>query len=124
MTIAAALTFKMIALNSITTYSESASASLFVRLPRLNVTSVSLPNGPPLIAPTGKVNVGVTALLAPLIIRPAPESVEDTIQLAPLLHTKATLAVPSSRNCKPAGMLSINCTLVNNVPSASNVETR
>ena len=72
MTIAAALTFKMIALNSITIYSESASASLFVRLPRLNVTSVSLPNGPPLIAPTGKVNVGVTALLAPLIIRPAP----------------------------------------------------
>lgn len=124
MIVADELTFRTIALNSITTYSESASESLFVRLPRLNVTSVPLPNGAPLIAPTGKPNVGVTLLLAPLITRPAPDSVEDVIQFAPPLHTKATLAVPSSMNCKPVGRLSVNCTLVNNMPSGSIVEIR
>ena len=124
MIVAVELTFRTIALNSITTYSESESASLFVRLPRLNVTSVPLLNGPPLIAPAGKPNVGVTLLIAPLITKPAPESVEDVIQLALPLHTKATLAVPSSRNCKPVGRLSVNCTLVNNMPSGSNVDIR
>ena len=122
--VAVVLTFKTIALNSITIYSESTSESLFVRLPRLNVTSVPLPNGPPLIAPAGKLKVGVTLLLAPLITRPAPDSVEDVIQLALPLQTKATVAVLSSMNCKPVGRLSVNCTLVNNIPSGSIVEIR
>jgi len=121
--VAVELTLRTIALNSITTYSESASESLFVKLPTLNVTFVPLPNGPPLIAPPGRLNVGETLLLAPLITKPAPESVEEVMQLALPLHTKATLAVPSSMNCKPLGMLSVNCTFVN-VPSASNVEMR
>jgi len=121
--VAVELTFRTIALNSITTYSESVSESLFVRLPRLNVTSVPLPNGAPLIADAGKLNVGATLLLAPLITKPAPESVEEMIQLALPLHTKTTLAVPSSRNCKPVGRLSVNCVLVN-VPPVSIVDIR
>lgn len=108
MIVAVELRFRTIALNSITTYSESPSESLFVRLPTLKVTSTPLPNGPPLVALPGTVKVGVTLLLAPLITRPAPEIVEDVIQFALPLHTKATLAVPSSINCKPVGKLSIN----------------
>jgi len=118
------LIFNTIALNSITTYSESESESLFVRFPTLKVTSVPLPNGPPLMAPAGRVNVGVTLLFAPLITSPAPESVEDVMQFALPLHTNATVAVPSSMNCKPVGRLSTNWRLVNNIPSGSNVEMR
>ena len=118
------LIFRTIALNSIITYSKSPSESLFVRLPTLNVTSVPLLKGPPLIALPGKAKVGVTLLLAPLITKPVPESVEDVMQFALLLHTKATVAVPSSMNCKPVGRLSTNWTLLNNMPSGSRVDIR
>jgi len=118
------LTFKTIALNSITTNSASESASLLVKLPTLNVTSVPLPNGPPLIALAGTLKVGVTLLLAPLITKPAPESVEEFIQPALPLHTNATLAVLSSINCRPVGRLSTNWTLLNRTPSGSIVEIR
>ncbi len=124
MLVAVALIFNTIALNSITTYSESTSESLFVRFPRLKATSVPLPNGPPLIAPAGNVNVGVTPSLAPLITKPAPESVEEVRQVALPLQTNATVAVPSSINCKPVGRLSTNWTSVNKMPSGSNVEIR
>ena len=123
MIVAVALTFRTMALNSITTNSESTSASVFTRLPRLNVTSVPLPNGPPLMAPAGRLNVGVMLLLAPLTTRPAPESVEEVMQFTLPLHTNATLAVPSFRNCKPVGIPSISCTLVN-VLSVSMVARR
>ena len=118
------LMFKTIALNSITMYSKSASTSLLVRLPRLRVASFPLLNGLTPIALDGKLKVGVTLLLAPLATKPAPESVDEVIQLALPLHTNATLAVPSSINCRPVGMLSINWTFVNNMPSGSSVEIR
>lgn len=79
-----------------------------VRLPTLNVTSVPLIKGPPLIALPGNVKVGVTLLLAPLITKPVPESVEEVMQFALPLHAKATMAVLSFMNCKPSGMLSTN----------------
>ena len=118
------LIFKRIALNSITIYSESESASLFVRFPRVKVTSLPLVNGLPPIALPGTVKMGVTLLLAPFTTSPAPEIVEDVMQLALPLHTKATLAVPSSTNCMPVGRLSINWTFMNNMPSGSSVDIR
>jgi len=50
--------------------------------------------------------------------------VDDVMQLALPLQTKATVAVLSSMNCKPLGRLSISWTLVNNMPSGSNVDMR
>lgn len=105
------MTFKTRALNSTTTYSLSASVSLLVRLPRLNVTDTPFPV-PPVIEPPGTPNVGETLALFPETTKPAPESVEDVMQLAPPLQTKATFAVLSLTNCKPFGILSVNCTLV------------
>lgn len=79
-----------------------------VRLPTLNVISVPLIKGPPLIALPGKVKVGVTPLLAPLITKPVPEIVEEVMQLVLPLHMKAAVAVLSFMNCKPSGTLSTN----------------
>src|ERR1043165_6999293 len=100
------LTFKTSALNSTTIYSESrfASGTRFVILPKLKVMSVPEVNGPPLIAVPGTVNVGATLPLEPFTTRPAPESVEEVMQAAPLLQTKATFPVLSFRNCKPVGI--------------------
>jgi hypothetical protein len=77
-------------------------------LPILKVTSVPLVNGPALIAPTGMVKVGETALLDPLTINPAPERVDDVMQGALPLQTNAIVAVLSFKNCKPVGIPSIN----------------
>ncbi len=107
-----------------TAYSKSESPSELTRSPRLKVTSVPLLKGPPLIAPPGRANVGVTLGLFPAINSPAPESVEEVMQSAPVLvQMKAAVAVPSSRNCKPFGMLSVNWTLVK-LPSGSCAEMR
>ena len=109
MIVADELTFNTRALNSITTYSESASLSVFVRLPRLKVTATPFPV-PPVIEPAGTTKVGETLLLLPLTTKPAPESagVDEVIQFAPPLQTKATLAVLSFTNCMPFGILSVN----------------
>lgn len=101
--VALEFTFNTSALNSTTMNSESESESELVMFPKLNVTSVPLPNGPPLIAPPGRTNVGETAPLEPLMISPAPDKVEEVMQPAPPLQTNATVAVPSSRNCRPVG---------------------
>ena len=106
--VAAELTFNTNALNSTTMYSESASASELVMLPTLNVTSVPLINGPPVIAVPGTINVGETALLEPFTTNPIPARVDDVIQPTPPLQTKAIVAVPSFRNCKPVGKPSSN----------------
>lgn len=99
------LTLSTSALNSMTTYSASASLSLFVIVPRLK--SGSLPSGKgfvPMPGPLfvmsvdGKTKVGVTFAELPEItgLEPMPGSEEDA-QFAPLLQTKATLVVPSLR---------------------------
>lgn len=107
MIVADELTFNTRALNSMTTYSESASLSVFVRLPKLKVTATPFPV-PPVIEPAGTTKVGETLLLLPLTTKPAPESVDDVMQFAPPLQTKATLAVLSFTNCMPFGILSVN----------------
>jgi len=98
-------------LNSITTYSASASLSLFVTLPRLNVGSMpslyGLPTSPVMLA-AGKTNVGVTALLPDMTGLEPIATLEEEAQAGPLLQTKATLVELSFRYAMFVTMLSMN----------------
>ena len=99
------LTLSTSALNSMTTYSASASLSLFVIVPRLKRGSFPSGNGfVPVPGPLfvmsdeGKIKVGVTLAELPEITGPEPMPRSDEeAQFAPLLQTKATFIVPSLR---------------------------
>lgn len=114
-----ATTFRISELNSITTYSASASLSLFVIFPRLNIglspSGNGFPVAPPslfVIAAAGKANVGDTTVVPEITGLEPIAAVDDVAQFAPPLQMKATLVEPSFRYAMLVTILSRSWRLV------------